>query len=88
MRTAILKLGDSEATFDGDTFTSNDEGAAAILNSALQVYRSVGPSAFNDDLEYNADPFKALVRAVAEYCGGVLVSAEPPESEHVEGRIY
>jgi len=88
-RTATVKIGDVEATFDGETFTCADESLANILNSALTSYRAVGKRALTVEAEYWPDLLADLAEAIANHCGGELVSVDPPEdSTAPEGAIY
>lgn len=87
-RTATVKMGEIESTFDGDAFTSADAGAARILNSALDLYRSVGRTAITDDFSYWPDTFKGMIESIAQYSSGELVSIDPPEgAEAPEGAV-
>lgn len=88
-RTAKVKLGDVEATFDGDQFVSENESLARILNSALQVYRTAGRPALTDDLSYQPDPFAGMIRAIAKYSAAEVVSIDPMEGPAApEGAVY
>lgn len=84
MTTAIVKIGDYQATFAGETFVSDDESTANVLNSALMSYR-MGASPWPND--YYPNDVAGIARDCARYCGGDLVSFETDE-EHVEGRVY
>lgn len=60
---------------------------ANVLNSALAYYFRGGR--LSDKLEYWPDPFADLARAIAEYCGGTLIAADPPEGpKPPEGTVF
>lgn len=86
-RTAKLKLGDTEAVYDGEQFVSDSASLAAMLNSDLQLYRNAGRGALTDDLNYKPDMFKAMIEAIAEYSGSEVVEIDP-QPEQPEGRVY
>lgn len=86
-RTATVRLGEYEAVFDGERFTSADESTANVLNSALEGYHRGARAILGT--EYWPDPFMNLARAVAEYCGGQLIAFDPPTGEDVpEGALF
>lgn len=88
-RTATVKLGDAEAIWDGSEFLSEDESVQNVLNSALQAYRDVGSHVLTDEPIYWPDPFMNLAEAIAKYCGGELISIDPPEGPKApEGAIF
>lgn len=87
-RTATVKIGNAEAVYDGEKFTSEDESTMIVLNSALYYYLG-GGHLQEGNQPYWPDPFADLARAIAEYCGGELVSVDPPEGpEAPEGAVY
>ena len=86
MRTARVRLGDFEATFDGEQFTSDDESLANVLNSALNSWKA-GVRGIKTD--YWPDPLVNLAEAIAKYCGGELIRFDPMEGpEPPEGAVF
>lgn len=84
MRTAVVKIGETEATYDGEKFASTDASVADLLNGALRGYQ-MGASLWT--LSYYPDPVVGVATDCAAYCGGEFVRADG-DLEYVEGRIY
>ena len=86
-RTAIVKIGDVEAVFDGRQFTSNDADIAAILNSTLRAY-DAGVTLWEKQ-GYWPDPLVGIAKTIAKYNGGEMIAFDPPEPEELpEGAVY
>ncbi|MCI0390320.1 MAG: hypothetical protein MOB07_16340 [Acidobacteria bacterium] len=87
-RTATVKIGNVEAVFDGEKFTSADESTANVLNSALDYYNQVG-SLSQDNAPYWPDAFVGLAEAIAKHCGGQLLRFDPREGPKLpEGTVF
>jgi len=85
MRIAIIQVGDVEARFDGQIFTSDDEGLASILNSAMDLQRK-GAALW--PFRYYPDPISGPAKDCAEYHGGRLLRVQGMDLAYDPGVVY